>query len=217
MKILIAEDNQLDRHYLQGALEKWGYDYIACRDGKEAWQVLEQGQDPPQLAILDWVMPGLNGIELCQKIRQAKNLKTIYVIILTAMDRAEDLLKGFEAGADDYLTKPFNQDELYARLKVGIRIVELQNSLAERVEQLEESLSRVTQLQGLLPICTYCKKIRNDKNYWEQVEDYFSGHSEARFSHGICPKCYKKYFKEKKDNAEEEKPADVHQRVEMPE
>lgn len=217
MKILIAEDNQIDRQYLQAALEQWGYDHIVCCDGNEAWQELEKNRDLPQLAILDWVMPGLNGIELCEKIRQTENLKAIYIIILTSMDRAEDLLKGFEAGADDYLTKPFNQEELYARLKVGVRIVELQNNLAERVKELEESLSRVTQLQGLLPICSYCKKIRNDKNYWERVEDYLSEHSKARFSHGICPKCYEKYFEEKNDSAGEENPADVYQTVKISE
>jgi len=112
-------------------------------------------------------------------------------------------MEGFRSGTDDYLTKPFDQDELYARLKVGKRIMELQEKLAKRIGELEESLSKVKQLQGLLPICSYCKKIRNDKNYWEQVEGYFSKHSEAQFSHGICPECYEKHFQEEMDKIKE--------------
>ena len=100
-----------------------------------------------------------------------------------------------QAGADDYITKPFDRDELRARLEVGRRIVELQRSLARRVQQLEEALARVKQLQGLLPICSYCKKIRDDRNYWQQLESYLSDHSEAQFSHGICPDCYEKIVK----------------------
>jgi sigma-B regulation protein RsbU (phosphoserine phosphatase) len=98
-----------------------------------------------------------------------------------------------EAGADDYLTKPFDPQELRARIKVGERILGLQTSLAERVTELEDALSRVKQLQGLLPICSYCKKIRDDQNYWEQVESYISKHTEAQFSHGICPDCYAQF------------------------
>ena len=195
MKVLIADDSNITRQVLETYLTGWGYDFIACSDGAKAWEVLQNEQDPPKLAILDWIMPGFTGIDLCSKIRRTSCLKTIYIIILTSMDGKENIVKGFESGADDYLTKPFNQDELYSRLKVGVRIVELQDSLARRVKELEESLSRVKQLQGLLPICSYCKKIRNDKNYWEQVEGYLSKHSEARFTHGICPECYEKCLK----------------------
>ena len=102
--------------------------------------------------------------------------------------------EGLEAGADDYMTKPFNPRELRARLHVGVRVVQLQKALLERFQQLEDAVRSVKQLQGLLPICSYCKKIRNDRNYWEQVDAYISRHSEAQFSHGICPDCYQAHL-----------------------
>jgi DNA-binding response OmpR family regulator len=142
------------------------------------------------LAILDWMMPGLDGVEVCRRVRRGATATPPYLILLTAKGRREDIVTGLRSGADDYVTKPFNREELRARVQVGIRIVELQHSLADRVKALEEALTRVKQLQGLLPICSYCKKIRDDRNYWQQVENYISEHSEAQFSHSICPDCY---------------------------
>lgn len=104
-------------------------------------------------------------------------------------------MQGLQAGADDYIAKPFDPRELRARLHAGVRIVELQKALLERFHELEEALKRVKQLQGLLPICSYCKKIRNDRNYWEQVDSYLASHSEVQFSHGVCPDCYEVYLK----------------------
>ena len=101
-------------------------------------------------------------------------------------------MEGLEAGADDYMVKPCNTQELSARVKVGFRVLSLQESLAERVQELEQALERVKQLQGLLPICSYCKKIRDDSNYWHQVEEYVSTYAEVQFTHGICPACYEK-------------------------
>jgi DNA-binding response OmpR family regulator len=114
---------------------------------------------------------------------------------LTARANTEDLVAGFEAGADEYIVKPFDLAELRVRLQAGARIVELQQKLEERVRDLESALSRVKQLQGLLPICAYCKRIRNDQNYWQQVEAYVSQRSEAEFSHSICPDCYESVVK----------------------
>jgi len=113
------------------------------------------------------------------------------VLLLTSRDAPEEVVAGLESGASDYLTKPFNRLELQARLRVGRRIVELQQSLADRVGQLEAALEQVRTLQGLLPICCYCKKIRHDGDYWQQVEQYLTEHSSFRFSHGICPDCHR--------------------------
>jgi len=194
VKILIAEDDEVSRRMLQVFLLRWGFDVVIAEDGAEAWRVLEGG-DAPKLAILDWMMPVLDGVEICRRVRLAPRASPAYLILLTARGDNKDIVRGLDAGADDYVTKPFNQEELRARLNVGVRVVELQTNLADRVIELERALAGVNQLQGLLPICSYCKKIRDDKNYWQQVEGYISSHSEAQFSHGICPDCYENIVK----------------------
>jgi CheY-like chemotaxis protein len=142
------------------------------------------------LVILDWVMPGLDGLEICRRLRETPGGKAAYVILLTSRDATCDLVEGLEGGADDYVVKPFRPEELRARVRAGLRVAALQRSLAERVADLEQALAEVNQLQGLLPICCYCKRIRDDGNYWQQLEGYISRRSNARFSHGICPECF---------------------------
>ncbi len=198
MRILVAEDQSVSRHILVANLRKWGYDVTAVADGTQAWEAL-QAKAAPQLVILDWLMPGMDGIEICSLIRKSPQTRPVYLILLTARRGQEDKIHGLQAGADDYITKPFDREELRARVQVGIRVLELQGALAERVRELEEALSRVKTLQGLLPICSYCKKIRNDRNYWQQVEGYISDHSEAQFSHGICPECYARFVQPELD------------------
>jgi phosphoserine phosphatase RsbU/P len=189
VKILVAEDDAVARRVLHALLSKWGYQVSACTDGAAAWETL-QAADAPSLVVLDWTMPQMDGLEVCQKLRALPDGRLTYVILLTAREREEDIVAGLEAGADDYVIKPFHTEELRARVKVGARVVGLQRSLTERVTELEDALARVKYLRGLLPICAYCKKIRDDKNYWQQVEEYVSAHTDAQFSHGICPQCY---------------------------
>lgn len=192
MKVLIAEDEPDSLQLLQIMTGKWGYEAVPAHDGVEAWEALQRG-DAPQLAILDIMMPRMDGLEVCRRAKGMSLTVPVYIIMLTAKTLPKEIVSGLEAGADDYLTKPFDPNELRARIKVGERILGLQSSLADRVEELEEALSRVKQLQGLLPICSYCKKIRDDRNYWEQVESYIARHSEAQFSHSICPDCYAQF------------------------
>lgn len=192
MKILIAEDDPDSLQLLQIMLGRWGYEAVAAHDGARAWEVL-QSEDAPPLVILDVMMPLMDGLEVCRKAKEMARPVPIYIIMLTAKTLPKEIVSGLEAGADDYLTKPFDPNELRARILVGVRILELQKSLADRVDELEEALSRVKQLQGMLPICAYCKKIRDDQNYWEQVESYIAKHSEAQFSHSICPDCYAEF------------------------
>lgn len=190
IRVLLAEDDAVSRRVVETFLARWGFEVVAVADGEDAWRTL-QGEDAPHLIILDWMMPGVGGVELCRRVREAGHPSPAYIILLTARTGREDIVSGLESGADDYVTKPFHNEELRARVRGGARIVELQISLAERVQELEAALARVQLLQGLLPICSYCKKIRNDQNYWQQLEAYISDHSEAVFSHGICPDCYK--------------------------
>lgn len=190
-QILVADDDPVSLRVLQKALEKCGHDVLAARNGTEAWQVLTR-PDAPQLAVLDWMMPGMDGPTICRRARDVPSTSPPYFILLTARNDYADIVAGLEAGANDYVTKPFHQAELRARVRVGIRVLELQRKLAERVWDLEAASKQVKQLRGLLPICMYCKKIRNDGDYWQQVESYISDHTEAEFSHGICPECYER-------------------------
>ena len=158
---------------LARSLERWGLEVVVAHDGEEAWRIIDQ-DGGIAMAILDWMMPGADGPELCRRIRQDERHAHMHVILLTARDSRADVVAGLDAGADDYLIKPFDPDELRARVHVGIRVLALQDRLAERVAELQEALSKVKQLSGLLPICSYCKRIRGDENYWEQVESYIT-------------------------------------------
>ncbi len=188
MKILIAEDEGVSRRLLQAALARWDHEVIVARDGREAWEIL-QAPTAPSLAILDWLMPELDGVEVVRRARTVPALKSAYLILLTSRTSTEDIVAGLEAGADDYVTKPFDHSELKARVQVGVRMVKVQTDLADRVMELEAALNREKHLEGLLPICCYCKKIRDDGNYWHQVESYIVSRADVRFSHGICPDC----------------------------
>ena len=188
MRILIAEDDAVSRRLLEATLSKWGYEVMVATDGLQALEVLRH-PEAPSLAILDWMMPGMDGAEVCLKAREMAANRVLYIILLTAKGRKEDVVEGLTAGADDYVVKPFDRAELKARINAGERILRLQAELAARVKELELALANVKLLQGLLPICCYCKKIRNDQNYWQQVDTYVADHSEAQFTHGICPEC----------------------------
>jgi DNA-binding response OmpR family regulator len=188
VRVLIAEDDAVSRHLLEATLHKWGYEVVVTTDGLEALEVLRQ-PGAPSLAILDWMMPGMDGAEVCLKARELSAGRLLYIILLTAKGRKEDIVEGLTAGADDYIIKPFDRSELKARINAGERILRLQAELGARVKELELALANVKLLQGLLPICCYCKKIRNDQNYWQQVDTYVADHSEAQFTHGICPDC----------------------------
>ena len=193
MKILIAEDDTVSRKLLQANLKKWEYEIAAACDGREAWEILEK-ENSPRLAILDWMMPEIDGVELCKMIRRLENRPYIYIILLTAKKQHEDIVSGLDCGADDYVTKPFDPDELKSRIRSGIRILQLESALSEKITELQEALDHVKTLQGLLPICMYCKKIRDDSNVWKNIEIYIEEHSDVMFSHSLCQECKAKYY-----------------------
>jgi len=195
MKILIAEDDQTSRRVLQAVLSKWDYQVVESQNGSEAWDVL-QADRTMQMAIFDWMMPEMDGLELTRRIRASETLSGMYIILLTAKGRTEDIVAGLEAGANDYVAKPFNREELMARVGVGRRVAELQQALALRVGELEVTLAEIKTLKGLIPMCASCKKIRDDQGFWQQVEGYLMQHSQAEFSHGLCPECMEKHYPE---------------------
>jgi sigma-B regulation protein RsbU (phosphoserine phosphatase) len=189
MRALVAEDDRVAAEILSKTLTRWAFDVTVVSDGADAWRHLQEAAGPT-LAILDWMMPKLDGPEVCRLVRKELPVANMYLILLTSLESRRDIVAGLDAGADDYVVKPFDPEELRARVQVGVRVLTLQERLAERVTELQDALSNVKQLHGLLPICSYCKRIRGDDQYWTQVESYIAERSEAQFSHGICPTCY---------------------------
>jgi len=176
MKTLIAEDHREMRASLSLLLRSEGYDVTEAASGADAWREFEHGRFG--LVISDWMMPELDGLELCRRIRAAERPYYPYVILLTALKGKDRFLQAMNAGADDFISKPFDADELRAKLHAAERIVTLQD--------------RVQRLEGILPTCMYCKKIRDEQQAWVRIEDYITERSNAEFSHGICPDCLAK-------------------------
>ena len=202
MRILIAEDDFTSRGMLTAVLKKAGHEPVETDNGLEAWEALQQ-PDAPRLVILDWMMPEMDGLEVLRRVRALPDDRPPYILMLTSkIDKAE-IIAGLDAGANDYLTKPFDVGELRSRIEVGLRMVEMQDELAGKIGELQRSLAEVKTLRGIVPICASCKKIRDDHGYWSQVEVYVRDHTEAEFSHGVCPECMKKLYPEFTGDAED--------------
>ncbi len=190
--ILIVDDVPHNLQVLGEILDVAGYEVAAALGGYQALEAVER--ERPDLILLDVMMPGLDGFEVCARLKANEASRDIPVIFLTARVESEAIVRGFEVGAVDYVTKPVNRGELLARVKLHLELVAARRELKARNEALEQALSEIQTLRGIIPICSHCKKIRDDRGSWEQIELYVQQHSEAIFSHGICPSCMKELY-----------------------
>ena len=187
-RVLVVEDDSKTQKALIFLLQRHGYAATAAGDGQAALDILTE-PDPPPIVLLDWEMPKLDGLHVCRLLRAMPLRHYIYVIMVTARDSAADLLAAFAAGADDFLGKPADTAQLLARMRSGERVLALEARLEERIAELERTMREVTHLKRLLPICMYCKKVRDDGDYWQEIDAYIHEHTGTDFSHGVCPAC----------------------------
>jgi two-component system, OmpR family, response regulator VanR len=241
LDILIVEDSRTQAAKLQYILEKKDFKVSLATNGKEALHLLKR--QVPDIVVSDIMMPEMDGYELCKRIRSDEKLREVPVILVTSLSEPTDVIKGLEAGANNFITKPYDEKFIVSRIEYliankGLRkeattekevkvfflgknycitaerlqildlllstyenayhqnreLLTMQKKLQEFNEQLQEALTNIKTLSGLIPICASCKKIRQDSGYWQQIEAYISDHSEAKFSHGICPECVKKLY-----------------------
>lgn len=194
-RVLIAEDHASARTALKSLLEWKGFAVTTAADGKAALKALT-AKDAPSIALLDWEMPGMSGLDVCRAVRSESEGQYRYLIVITAREGEEDISQAMAAGADDFVRKPFGVPEVIARIRNGQRTLELERTLATRITELEQALESGRQLKRLLPICSYCKSIRDDSDYWHEVETYIHDHTGADFTHGACPACMEKVRRE---------------------
>lgn len=192
--ILIVDDVPKNLQVLGNILNKNGYKISAALNGEQALKIIDKAK--PDLILLDIMMPGMSGFDVIKKIKSIDEIKEIPVIFLTAKTEKEDVIQGIELGAVDYLTKPFNSTELLARVKNHLELKLSRDRLRKLNHDLQKALDEIKTLKGLVPICANCKKIRDDDGFWQEVEHYVAAHTEAEFSHGICPTCMKKLYPE---------------------
>ncbi len=192
LRCLVADDDPVARTLLSRLVHDAGFEVIVARDGLAAWGILNDA-DGPEIALLDWVMPGMEGTEICRRVRASTRDYT-YLILITARDATADVVAGLHTGADDYIRKPFAQAELLARLRVGGRIVRLQQDLRLKVRELQHANQHVVELQGLLPICMFCKKVRDKAQVWQALELYLSERLGTQLSHALCQDCLKENY-----------------------
>jgi DNA-binding response OmpR family regulator len=184
--IVVADDDAVGRELVSRVLEKAGHPTVTAPDGARAWELIQSAKPP--LAVLDWDMPHLSGLDVLRRVKLTVDRTPPYVLLLTSRTEVRDRVLGLSVGADDYLTKPFEPAELVARVEVGLRVVQLQRSLASRVAELEDALAHVNRLESLLPICGRCKRIQSGEA-WHDLENFLATSTGVRFSHGACPVC----------------------------
>ena len=196
MRILVAEDEIVSRRKLQLLLARWGYDVVAVEDGEAAWAELQLA-DAPRLAVLDWMMPHMDGVQVTRLLRGLSGRDHTYVILLSAREQSDDVAEGLDAGADDYITKPFAGAELRARLRVGERLIALESALNAKISELEAASRTIYQLESMIPICMHCGKMRGEQQVWMKADEYFRERgTDMSFSHALCDSCLAELYPE---------------------
>jgi DNA-binding response OmpR family regulator len=188
MRVLIADDDPGIRGGIAAQIKADGFEAVPCGNGAEALQWLTGGDAPP-IALVDWVLPDCSGVDVCRMVRGAGNQSVPYIIMLTVKREPRDVAEALDAGANDYVTKPFSMMELRARIRVARRVAELQQALQRQVNRAETARREVSQLTGLIPVCSRCRQVRDDADYWQELERYFSAHADTRVTRGVCPTC----------------------------
>jgi sigma-B regulation protein RsbU (phosphoserine phosphatase) len=189
LRILVLDDDAFTRISLESVIRGAGWAPVGIEDPEMAYEILV-GPEAPPIALIDWQMPTLSGLELCRRVRQAAPSARPYLIFVTANSTPNDIVTGLDAGADGYMTKPIAANELQARVRAGLRMIALQHDLRTRLEKAEAESARTKPLRELLPMCVYCRRIRDDEEQWSGLERYLSEKLDVRFTHGFCPTCY---------------------------
>lgn len=192
-RVLLAEDETVTRRLLEAQMTRSGFEVISVPDGLVALELL-QATEAPSIAVLDWNMPGLDGPDVCRRMRASPRSSYTYMLLVTARHEKGDVIEGLSAGADDFISKPVDPGELHARLRTGERIVRLEQVLGRQVKELQAAAEHVRELQGMIPICMHCKRIRNQSQIWEKVETYIEQRSDAKFSHALCAECLETHY-----------------------
>ncbi len=192
--ILIVDDQPNNLRVLFASLQAHDMKVFIADNGKRALEQIERQQ--PDIILMDVMMPGMDGFECCRRIMAEDRFEAIPIIFMTALAETRDKLSAFSAGGVDYIIKPFQQEEVLARIRTHLTISDLRRALTNKNRHLKKMLQEVKTLQGILPICSKCKMVRDDKGYWKQVELYISEHSNVEFSHSYCPGCLKKEMDE---------------------
>ena len=212
--ILIVDDAPENIRMLSELL-RGEYSVRVATSGGKAIQIARSGT-PPDLILLDVIMPDPDGYETCKRLKADERSRNIPVIFVTAIGVEESESYGFELGAVDYITKPFNPVIVQARVRTHLTLrrysLELESqkaALSARIYELELAKDHIKTLQDFIPICSYCKRIRDDQNYWNQLEGYLQAHSEIQFSHGICPDCLEQHFPEIAQKRREKLPVET--------
>jgi DNA-binding response OmpR family regulator len=188
MRILIADDDANLRQGLAALATTDGFEPVTCGSGEDALKIL-CGEAAPPIGVLDWMMAGLTGPEVCSLVRKSELSLQPYLIVLTVKTDIRDIMAALDAGANDHMRKPFSMLELRARVRVGKRVVELQTALRERIIAAETALAQVEKLRGLLPVCANCRKVRDDKDYWQSLEAYLAEHVNTKQADWMCAEC----------------------------